>query len=209
MTDMTEYSDFPPDHDDAVDILAYLITLTDGLIENGEAQRRIQRARHLASSSNQRALLMLTGLIAGLWEALPDDDGWNRQGENRYGFLDVNISSGLPPLIHTLQVTDSLDLAQDARFLIELAKLGWNPVYENAKMLPDAVRFDVLSNAVRHIMRRARMYIGVDIRLWEFVAFLGAAPEVDEAKLLQAASPLKIPPGLYAALSVEVYEPPF
>lgn len=209
MTDMTEYSDFPPDHDDAVDILAYLITLTDGLIENGEVQRRIQRARHLTNSSNQRALLMLTGLIAGLRESLPDDDGWNNLGENRFGFFDVNISSGLPPLIHTLQVTDSLDLEQDSRGLIALANFGWKPVYESSQLLPDAARFDVLSNAVRHLMRRARMYLGVDIRLWEFVAYVGAAPEVDEGKMLKAVSPLKIHSGLYAALSVEVYEPPF
>ena len=152
---------------------------------------------------------MLTGVIAGLWESLADDDGWKQSGENRYGWLDVNISGGLPPLIHTLQITDSIDLEQDSRGLIELAKLGWNPVLKNASLLPDAVRFDVVSNAVRHMMRRTRMYIGVDIRLWEFVAYLGAAPRADESKMLQAVRPLKIPSGLFAALSVDVYEPPF
>lgn len=209
MCGVATMNDFPDDHDQAVDILAYIITLTDGLVENGEVQQRIQRARHLTNSGNQRALLMLTGLIAGLWESLPEDDGWKKSGENRFGFFDVNISCGVPFLIHTLQATDSLDLAQDSRRLIDLTKFGWKPVYENAQLLPDAVRFDLLSNALRHIMRRVRMYLGVDIRLWEFVAFLGAAPKVDEAKLLQAVSPLKIPSGLYPALSVSVPEIPF
>ena len=202
-------NDFPPDHDDAVDVLAYLITLTDGLIENAEVQRRIQRCRHLVNTGNNRAILMMTGVIAGLWESLPDDDGWLASGENRYGWLDVNLSQGLPPLIHTLQVTDSLDLEQDSRGLIELAKLGWNPVYKNASLLPDKIRFDVVSNAVRHLLRRTRIYLGVDIRLWEFVAYLGASPGVSEAGLLQHISPLHIPTGLYPAFSVNVYEPPF
>ena len=201
-------NDFPAAHDDAVDVLAYLITLTDGLIQNAEVQRRIQRCRHLVNTRNSRAIIMLSGLIAGLWESLSDDDGWLASGENHYGWLDVNISGGVSFLVHTLQVTDSIDLAQDSRGLIELAKLGWNPVFNNAYLLPDTVRFDVLSNAVRHVMRRTRMYLGVDIRLWEFVAYLATA-QVDEAKILQAVRPLKIPSGLYAALSVDVYEPPF
>ena len=202
-------NDFPAAHDDAVDVLAYLITLTDGLISNAETQRRIQRCRHLVNTGNSRAILMLSGLIAGLWESLPDDDLWKQSGENRYGWLDVNISGGVPFLIHTLQVTDSLDLAQDSLGLIELAKLGWNPVFENAKLLPDAVRFDILSNSIRHLLRRTRIYLGVDIRLWEFVAYLATAPQVDESKILQAVRPLKIPSGLYSAFSVDVYEPPF
>ena len=202
-------NDFPAAHDDAVDVLAYLITLTDGLIQNAETQRRIQRCRHLINTGNSHAILMMTGLIAGLWESLPDDDLWKQSGENTYGWLDVNIIGGVSFLVHTLQVTDSIDLAQDSRGLIELAKLGWNPVFENAKLLPDAARFDVLSNAVRHMMRRTRMYLGVDIRLWEFVAYLATAPQVDESKILQAVRPLKIPSGLYSALSVDVYEPPF
>ena len=202
-------NDFPADHDDAVDVLAYLITLTDGLIENAEVQRRIQRCRHLVNTGNKTAIIMLSGLVAGLWESLSDDDGWKQSGENTYGWLDVNMSGGVPFLVHTLQVTDSLDLAQDALGLIELAKLGWNPVLKNAYLLPDEVRFDVLSNAVRHVMRRTRMYLGVDIRLWEFVAYLATAPQVDESKILQAVRPLKIPSGLYAAVSVDVYEPPF
>ena len=202
-------NDFSAAHDDAVDVLAYLITLTDGLISNAETQRRIQRCRHLVNTRNNRAIIMLSGLIAGLWESLPDDDLWKQSGENTYGWLDVNMSGGVPFLVHTLQVTDSIDLAQDSRGLIELAKLGWNPVFENAYLLPDEVRFDVLSNAVRHVMRRTRMYLGVDIRLWEFVAYLATAPQVDESKILQAVREMKIPSGLYAAFSVDVYEPPF
>ena len=204
-----EMNDFPTDHDDAVDVLAYLITLTDGLIDPGEMQRRIQRCRHLVNTGNSRALLMLTGLIAGLWESVPDDDGWKQSGENRYGWLDVNVSNGVPFLIHTLQVTDSLDLEQDARGLIELAKLGWNPVFKNAQLIHDETRFDIVSNAVRHVMRRTRMYLGVDIRLWDFVAYLGAEPQVDEAKILQAVRSLKIPNGLYPAMSVSLPEIPF
>ena len=202
-------NDFPAANDDAVDVLAYLITLTDGgLIQNAEVQRRIQRCRHLVNTCNKTAIIMLSGLIAGLWESLPDDDLWLASGQNHYGFLDVNLSHGVSFLVHTLQVTDSIDLAQDSRGLIELAKLGWNPVFNTAYLLPDTVRFDILSNAVRHMMRRTRMYLGVDIRLWEFVAYLATA-QVDEAKILQAVRPLKIPTGLYAALSVDVYEPPF
>ena len=197
------------DHDEAVDVLAYLVTLTDGLVDPGETQQRIQRVRHMVDSGNQRALLMLTGLIAGLWEMLPNDDGWKQPGENRYGFLDVNISGGVPHLVHTLQVTDSLDISQDARLLIEFARYGWMPVFECTERLLDTERFDVVTNALRHLVRRARMTFGTPVHFWKFVAYLGAASEVNESGLLRAVRPLKIPEGFYAALSVAIPEPPF
>lgn len=200
--------DFPDDHD-AVDILAYFVTLTDGLISNSEVQRRIQRVRHMVDSGNQRALLMFTGLIAGLWEILPNDDGWKQPGENRYGFLDVNISGGVPHLVHTLQVTDSLDISPDARRLIECARYGWMPVFECTELLLDNEQFDVVTGALRHLVRRARMTFGTPAHFWRFVAYLGAAPEVNETGLLQAVRPLKIPNGYYGAISVHVPEPPF
>ena len=199
-----------PDHDeDAVATLAYLITLTDGLVDPGETQRRAQRCYHLITTGNRRSLLMLSGLVAGFFEVLPDDDLWKQSGENTYGWTDVNISEGVSFLVHTLQVTDSLDLEQDSRGLIEVARLGWGPCFDYAKMLPNETRFDVLTGALRHVMRRTRMYIGVDVRLWEFVAYLAAAPQVDEAKFLQAVRVLAIPSGLYPAISVSLPEIPF
>lgn len=210
MTDMTEYSEFTTtDHDDAVDVLAYLITLTDGLIDPGETQRRVQRCYHLVTTGNPRSLLMLSGFIAGLLESLPDDDLWKQPGENTYGWTDVNLSEGASFLVHSLQVTDSLDIEQDSRGLIEYAKLGWGPCFEYAKMLPNEDRFDALTGALRNVMRRARMYLAVDVRLWDFVAYLAAAPQVDEVKILQAVRPLKIPAGLYPAMSVSLPEIPF
>ena len=200
-----------PDHDeDAVATLAYLITLTDGLVDPGEVQRRAQRCYHLITTGNRRSLLMLSGLVAGLFEVLPDDDLWKKSGENTYGWRDVNISDGVSFLVHSLQVTDSLDIGQNSRAIIEYARLGWTPVFEYVKMLPNEDRFDALTGALRNVMRRARMYLATDVRLWDFLAFLAAAQQIDETKFLQAVNRnLKIPSGLYPALSVSLPEIPF
>ena len=202
-------TNFPDHNEDAVVVLAYLITLTDGLVDPGETQRRVQRFYHLITTGNRRALSMVSGLIAGLLEALPDDDGWKQSGQNTYGWLDVNMSDGVPFLVHSLQVTESLAIGQDSRAIIEYARLGWTPVFDYVKMLPNEDRFDALTGALRNVMRRARMYLAVDVRLWDFVAFLAVA-QIDETKFLQAVNRnLKIPSGLYPALSVSLPEIPF
>ena len=202
---MTDFYD-----DDAVVVLAYLITLTDGLVDPGLTHQRSQKCRHLVEQGNHRAILILSGVIFGLLESLPDDDLWKQQGVNIYKWTDVNISEGVSFLVHSLQVTDSLDLERDGVGVLEYAKLGWGPCFDFSRMLPNDTRFDVVSSALRNVMRRARMYIGVDVRLWDFVAFLAAAPQVDEAKILQAVNRnLKIPAGLYPALSVSLPEIPF
>ena len=196
--------------DDAVAVLAYLITLTDGLVDPGETQRRVQRFYHLISAGNPRSVRIVSGLLSGLLEALPDDDGWKKSGENTYGWMDVNMSDGVPFLVHSLQVTDSLDIGPSSTAIIEYSKLGWGPVFDYVKMLPNEDRFDALTGALRNVMRRSRMYLGTDVRLWEFVGFLASAPQVDEAKFLQAVNRnLKIPAGLYPALSVSLPEIPF
>ena len=193
--------------EDAVTVLAYLITLTDGLVDPGEENRRVQRFYYLVSSCNPCAIRMVSGLIAGLYEALPDDDGWKKSGENTYGWMDVNMSEGVPFLVHSLQVTDSLDIGPSSRAVTEYAKLGWGPVFDYVKMLPNEDRFDALTGALRNVLRRSRMYLA-DVRLWDFVAFLAAA-QIDETKFLQAVRELKIPAGLYPALSVSLPEIPF
>ena len=204
-------TDFPDHDEDAVATLAYLITLTDPLVDPGLRNRREQQIRHLVEQGNRRAVLILSGVIFGLLEALPDDDNWKQPGVNTYRWNDVNISQGASFLVHTLQVTDSLDLERDGVGVIEYAKLGWGPCFDFSRMLPNETRFDVLSSALRNVMRRSRMYIGVDVRLWDFVAYLAAAPpQVDEAKILQAVNRnLKIPAGLYPAMSVSLPEIPF
>ena len=204
-------TNFPAYDDDAVATLAYLITLTDGLVDPGETQRRVQRFYHLISAGNPRSVRIVSGLLSGLLEALPDDDGWKKSGENTYGWMDVNlnISQGASSLVHSLQVTDSLDIGQDSRAVIEYARLGWGPCFDYAKMLPNEDRFDALTGALRNVMRRSRMYLGTDVRLWEFVAFLAAAQQVDEAKILQAVREMKVPAGLYPAMSVSLPEIPF
>ena len=203
---MTDFYD-----EDAVAVLAYLITLTDGLVDPGEENRRVQRFYYLIAKCNERALFMVSGLIAGIFEAIPDDDGWKKSGENTFGWLDVNISDGVPFLVHSLQVTDSLDIGQSSRAIIEYSKLGWGPCFDYVKMLPNEDRFDALTGALRNVMRRSRMYLGTgDVRLWDFVGFLAAAQQIDETKFLQAVNRnLKIPAGLYPALSVSLPEIPF
>ena len=204
-------NDFPADHDQAVDILAWLVTLTDPLMETAEVAQRIQRARHLVNQGNPRAVLMLTGLLVGLVDSLPADDRWLAPGQNRYGFTDVDLRIGAePPLIHTLRITGSIDLDSETKRLIDLARFGWPTAHQCTQAIPDTQRFDVISNALRHVMRRTRMYVGVDPRLWQFLAYLGAAPACDETKLQSHSRPLKIPTGLYSAICVETaIEPPF
>ena len=200
-------TNFPDHDDDAIAVLAYLITLTDPLVDPGLTQQRTQCFYRLISTGNPCAIRMVSGLIAGIYEALPDDDGWKQSGQNTYGWLDVNMSDGVPFLVHSLQVTESLDIGQDSRAIIEYARLGWGPVFDYVKMLPNEDRFDALTGALRNVMRRSRMYLA-DVRLWDFVGFLAAA-QVDETKILQAVRPLKIPVGLYPALSVSLPEIPF
>lgn len=201
------------EHDQAVDVLAWIVTLTDGLVEPGERNRRAQVVSKMVSDGNDRALVMLSGLIAGMAEALPDDDGWKASGENRFGFTDVDLGlglEGLPPLIVTLKVDDSLALASDARCLISLSHMGWAPVFYQMSLLPGDTRFETAENALRHALRRHFLYVRDDPRLWQFIAFLGAAREPDEQQFLKHVRPLRLPSGLYPAISVPaVDEPPF
>ena len=190
-------------------ILAWFVCLTDPLIPESERQRRQQVARHHVDQNRERALLIVSWILVGLFERLPADDGFKASGNVRFDFLDIDLNmAGNAPLIHVMKTGD-IDLEQDARRLISLACLGWGPVLSAIELTPGVVRFDSVSSGIRHLLRRNNCYTGVDFRFFKFIALIGTAAEPNEARLLQHISSLRIPNGLYGALSVETAEPPF
>jgi hypothetical protein len=200
------------DSDEAVDLLAWWLTNVDALIDPGEVQRRTQVARRLTETGSERAALVLSGMLAALVLRLPDDDPWLDSGEQQYNFLDVDLNlEGLPPLVYTLLISDSLVLESDARHIIHLAKMGgWRFVHDHLVRLPESDRFGVAASAIRHALRRGRMYID-DPRLYEVFAFLGAAERVNHAAFDRFIYQVSIPTGLYPVLAIPGVntDPPF
>ena len=191
------------------DILAWFVCLTDPLIPEGERQRRHKVARHHVSQNRERSLLIVSWVLVGLFEKLPADDGFRALGNATFDFLDIDLNMvGNTPLIHAMKTGD-IGLDPDGHRLLSLASLGWGPVLSAIKIAPGAARFEGVSSAVRHLLRRNNCYTGVDFRFFEFIALIGTATEPREARLLQHISPLRIPTGLFPAISIEVPEPPF
>ena len=197
------------DEDVFQDILAWFVCLTDPLIPEGERRRRHQVAHHHVNQNRERSLLLVSWILVGLFEKLPADDGFKAPGNATFDFLDIDLNmEGNEPLIHIMKTGD-INLEQDGLRLLSLASLGWGPVLSAIELTPSAVRFEGVSSAIRNLLRRNNCYSGVDFRFFKFIAYVGTATQPNEARLLQHISPLRIPTGLYPAISVAIPEPPF